>query len=150
MKLAFLLLCAFLTPAWGQNAHGIPGLSPDNAQHVSITRLLANPKDFDNHHVQIIGFLHFEFEGDAIYPYKMDYQIGRQENSIWVDAGHLSKAEKDALTNHYVLLDGTFHADKHGHMGMFGGQLSDIDRLETWDVTEGLVPPPPPPPPSKK
>jgi hypothetical protein len=44
----------------------------------------------------------------------------------------LTPAQNEQLNNGYVILEGIFRADRHGHMGLFSGAISDIGRIETW------------------
>ena len=40
--------------------------------------------------------------------------------------------EEKKLNQHYVLIEGIFDAQDHGHMGLFGGAIKNITRVETW------------------
>lgn len=102
-------------------------------ENTSLIRLIATPEKYDGKTIQVIGYLHLEFEGNAIYLHKEDYEKGLSENSFWVSFS--KKIEKKNIMDYndkYVIIIGTFKMDKKGHMGMFGGTLENIVRLDTW------------------
>jgi hypothetical protein len=59
---------------------------------VSMVRLLAEPDKFDGKRVRTAGYIHFEFEGNAIYLHEEDLTHGLLKNALWI-----SLAEKSAL-----------------------------------------------------
>jgi len=96
-------------------------------------QLIANPQAWDGKHVRVIGFLRLEFEGDALYLHREDYAQGITNDGVWIDRPKdLTPAQNEQLNNGYVILEGIFRADRHGHMGLFSGAISDIGRIETW------------------
>jgi hypothetical protein len=101
--------------------------------NTSIVELIANPLKYDNKRVRIIGFVRLEFEGNAIYLHREDFLHGISENSVWVNVPKaITKEQMTEVNEKYVICEGVFHASSHGHMGMFSGELSDINRLEPW------------------
>jgi hypothetical protein len=103
-------------------------------ENTSIIDLIANPMKYNNRRVRIIGFLNLEFEGNGIYLHREDFEHAISENSIWVNVpAAMTKKQMGEVNLHYVICEGVFHAQSHGHMGMFAGELSDINRLEPWD-----------------
>jgi hypothetical protein len=104
-----------------------------NAQEVSIVELLANPLKYDGKQVQVFGFLRLEFEGDAIYLHREDFEHAISKNAIWVDRPKdFSKKQMAEVDKKYVICEGTFNTRGNGHMGMFSGSLTHITRLESW------------------
>jgi hypothetical protein len=105
--------------------------------NTSIIELIANPLKYDKKRVRIIGFLRLEFEGNAIYLHREDFIHAIAENSLWVNVPQaMTKKQMEQVNEKYVICEGVFHAGLHGHMGMFGGELSDINRLELWGPDE--------------
>jgi hypothetical protein len=100
---------------------------------VSIIQLIANPERYDGQRVQVVGFVRLEFEGTAIYLHHTDYQYGVTTSGLWLqfDAAWRDRlcATSDA-SNRYAYVQGVFHADNHGHIGLFSGSLSDLTRLD--------------------
>ncbi len=110
-------------------------------ENTSLIRLIATPEKYDGKTIQVTGYLHLEFEGDAIYLHKEDYEYGLTENSFWVSfSGKLLKMKEVMDYNDkYVIIIGTFRMNDKGHMGMFGGTLENIVRLDTcgeWNSRE--------------
>jgi hypothetical protein len=107
----------------------------DIQENVSLVKLIANPEKYDRKRIQVIGYLHLEFEGNAIYLHQEDYKYGISENSFWLEFSSKLTKKRDLkrFNNRYVILIGTFKSNEKGHMGMFGGTLDNIVRLDLWD-----------------
>jgi len=134
MKNAFILICIFLLCGCAKNAeesdHAIPGAGHirDDAQYVSLITLIASPKDYAGKAVRVIGYIHLEFEGDAIYLRKEDYERGLTKNGLWLDAPNKISEKMQKMTDRYVLIEGVFNPENHGHMGLWSGAISEINR----------------------
>ena len=130
-----LLLVVIVCPlASGQMAGYLAkSANPASADHVSIVQLIANPERYDGKHIQLIGFLRIEFEGTAVYFHREDYEQGITRNALWVNIPTaMSKAQSDAVNGQYVICLGTFDAAHHGHMGLFSGEIKNVERLQLW------------------
>ena len=103
-------------------------------ENTSLIKLIATPEKFDGKTIQVIGYMHLEFEGDAIYLHKEDYENSLAENAFWVSFSRKLKKEKNvmAYSDKYVVIIGTFKLNDKGHMGLFGGTLENIVRLDAW------------------
>lgn len=102
--------------------------------NISLIRLIATPEKYDGKVIQVEGFLNLEFEGDAIYLHREDYENSLCENGFWVDFSDKIKSTKK-LNNYnkkYVIIIGTFDMKSHGHGGLFGGTIKNISRLDIW------------------
>jgi hypothetical protein len=98
-----------------------------------VIQLIANPEKYDNQRVRVIGFLRLEFEGNAIYLHREDFNYGISKNALWIDVPkNMTKEQTAAVNNKYVICTGRFKAGMHGHVGMFSGKLTEITRLESW------------------
>jgi hypothetical protein len=122
----------------GQLRGYYPNAGPDlSPEPVSLIQLIANPRQYDGKKVRFIGFLRLEFEGNAAYLHREDYENGITQNAIWVDVPTDMSASQKADTNmHYVICAGTFRAALHGHMDLFSGALSNVYRLQVWPASE--------------
>ena len=145
-----VLLLAILivsSPATSSQLAGYyPQGGPDNGpQEVSLIQLIANPQNYDKKRIRLIGYLHLEFEGDAIYLHHEDFEFGIAKDAIWINLPKdITRAQIKAVNDHYVICSATFDAQRHGHMGMFGGELEDVTRLQVWPARrESPFPPPP-------
>jgi hypothetical protein len=147
-----LLLAAFYIPAIqvsSQNAGYYPkGGADDGPQDVSLIQLIANPQLYHMKRVRVIGFLHLEFEGNAIYLHREDLEYGITQNAIWINLPKdITTNQMKAVNGGYVICTAQFVANRHGHMGLFSGEFEGVTRLQMWaDRPRGnLVIPPPPP-----
>lgn len=99
---------------------------------VSLIRLIASPEKYDGKKVRVIGYLHLEFEGDALYLHKEDYNAAISKNGLWINISRDSATRAMKYNNRYIIMEGVFDAKSYGHMGMFSGSLKDITRLDLW------------------
>jgi len=98
-----------------------PGEEP---LQVPLLAIVADPERYDGKLVTVTGFLNLEFEGDAIYPSRPDFDAMFLDNAVWVDGPKFEEpAARRALSGHYVYLTGRFDADGHGHLGLFAGKF---------------------------
>jgi hypothetical protein len=101
-------------------------------ESVSLIRLIASPDQYEGKLVRVIGFVRLEFEGNAIYLHREDFEKQLTENGLWLNAGKcLGRGGKD-LTEGYAIVEGRFTGKRHGHMGLWSGELDDVQRCEQW------------------
>jgi hypothetical protein len=97
---------------------------PDFAEkfNISLIKLIANLEKYHGKTMQIRGFINLEYEGNAIYLHREDFEHGLSDNAIWVDtSGEFLKTKKlSEYHRKYVIMQGTFDMTRQGHMGMFG------------------------------
>ena len=99
---------------------------------VSVLQLMANPADYHDKVVRVIGFCRLEFEGNALYLHREDFEHGISKNAIWLGVGWPVPEPRRALSDEYILVEGTFIAGDDGHMGSFSGALRNLTRMERW------------------
>jgi hypothetical protein len=92
----------------------------------SIIELIAFPQVFDGKRVRTIGYIHFEFEGNALYPDHEDYVRRQYGNGLWVDLA--PGVSRDDCHDRYALVEGTFRAADRGHMGRWSGAIVQVTR----------------------
>jgi hypothetical protein len=102
-----------------------PRSTPQQPLDVSMIQLIARPDDFDGEYVRVFGFFRHEFEGTALYLHREDYEQGLSKNGFWVDGD-------PAYSMKYVLVEGRFNAKKHGHMGLWSGEIEQVSRMDPW------------------
>ncbi|RYJ39676.1 hypothetical protein NU08_1345 [Flavobacterium anhuiense] len=102
---------------------------------ISLIRLISTPEKYDGKQIQVIGYLNLEFEGDAIYLHKEDFSKGISDNGFWVNFSKQISQKKNLneYNKKYVIIVGTFDMNSRGHMGMFGGTIKNITRLDLWN-----------------
>lgn len=149
MRSAFATAAILAASIWPHSAAMAQTVS-EYPSHVSLLKILANPQQFHNKEVQIVGFLNLTFEGDALYLHREDLAYGILGNSIWVNATEKMAKNAKQLSKKYVIIRGVFDANNNGHMSLHSGTLTNISRCDVWADPEhprwGDPPPPPPPP----
>jgi hypothetical protein len=104
-------------------------------REVSILQLIATPEKYDGRSVRVTAFLHLEFEGNALYLHREDFENAILANSVAI---HLTDVQIRAfknLQNGYVIVEGRVNAKEHGHLGIWPGSLHQISRLSCGKVS---------------
>lgn len=96
-------------------------------------QLIANPERYDGSPIRLIAFLNLEFEGNALYLHREDYEKSLSANAIWISLTDQQENSSKKLSGGYVLVEGTFRAKERGHMGMFAGSVERITRIQSWE-----------------
>jgi hypothetical protein len=96
-----------------------------------MVRLLANPEKFHGKQIRVIGFLRLEFEGNALYLHREDYKERLTRNAVWVEL--TADKQHAKLSNHYVLIEGTFNANNLASLPLWSGTIVKVTRAERWD-----------------
>jgi hypothetical protein len=127
LLLSLMILCNF----WGANK-ALAQVEPVVPRDVSLVQLIANPSEYHGKFVRVIGFCRLEFEGDALYLHREDFEQGITKNAVWLDVGRSISMSSRDLSDGYVLVEGVFNAEDKGHMDLFSGCLREIKRIEHW------------------
>ncbi|TSC77719.1 MAG: hypothetical protein G01um101424_342 [Parcubacteria group bacterium Gr01-1014_24] len=102
------------------------------AQDVSLVQLIANPSQYDGKLVRVIGFCRLEFEGNALYLHREDFEHSISKNAVWLQVGWPVPENLRAMSDEYVIVEATFSAEHKGHFGAFSGSLDEVKRLDRW------------------
>ena len=100
----------------------------------SLIQLIATPERYDGKVVQVTGYCNLEFEGNALYLHQDDQRYGNTKNGIWLHVDEKIK-RNPTLRKTHCIVRGVFSSKNHGHMGLFSGELSNIERYDTWPPT---------------
>ena len=99
---------------------------------ISIVQLLANPEKFEGKLVTVQGFVRLEFEGDAIYLHKEDYEHGLRSNGLWLNAKECKQMDGSKFDAGYALVSGRFTSSRRGHMDLWSGEIGDVQYCIGW------------------
>ena len=99
---------------------------------VSLIQLIANPQAYQGKIVRVIGFVRLEFEGEAIYLHRDDYEHDITKNGLWIDISDALRKKRTQYDQRYVLLEGSFNANEKGHKGAWSGSIQRITRFDVW------------------
>jgi hypothetical protein len=101
-------------------------------ERATLLQVLAHPEKYDGKRLQLIGYLHLQFEGNALWLHKEDYDHAIIGNMVSIEVqGEIRKREKE-LNDEYVMVIGTFDAKDLGHMGLCSGTLKNITSCGFW------------------
>ncbi|MBE9584855.1 hypothetical protein IM792_10385 [Mucilaginibacter sp. JRF] len=134
-----LLLLMFLLPYQTSKPNiGVLKKAPHQDRpeldEVSIISLIANPEKYHKKRVIVIGYLTLYSENCAIYVHKTDCNLGISKNGVWVDmmrdSMYLPEIQK--LNNKYALIEGIFDKNFNGHMLMWSGSITNVNRIISW------------------
>lgn len=96
-------------------------------------QLIANPQKHDGARVRVTAFLNLEFEGNALYFHREDFEKSLLENAIWLELTDKQLLASTKLSGGYTLVEGTFSAKERGHFGSFSGSIRKVTRIQTWE-----------------
>jgi len=99
---------------------------------VSMVALIASPERFNGQRVVVTGFAHFEFEGNALYLHKEDYDNRITKNSLRLSVPRNGAETWRALSGGYVRIEALFKWDERMRADLFSGVLVEITRFERW------------------
>ena len=99
---------------------------------VSPIKVIANPTMFDGKRLQVLGFMHLEFEGNAIYISREDHEYGLYKNGLWLEIPRSDPLHCNEVNDSYVIIDGVFSATNRGHGGFFSGAIENITLCKRW------------------
>lgn len=104
---------------------------------VSLIQLIENPEEYHGKLVRVIGVSRIEFESDGIWFTKEHYDQNVYMNSLWMEPDYdslgVTRQQLEQFNGKYVLVEGVFNKNNHGHLGMYSGALEDISRFQLWE-----------------
>lgn len=99
---------------------------------VSMQQLLADPHRFEGQRVRTIGFLRLEFEANALYATRDDFNGAVKGHAVWLDLTNAQLRSLGKLNNGHVVVEGVFSAQYRGHGGKWPAALSHIVGVRMW------------------
>lgn len=110
----------------------IPAKSSE-VRDVSAIQLIANPQQFDGSRVRLIAFLRLEFEGNALYLHREDYEKSLLQNAIAISLTDKQEKTSQKLSGGYVIVEGVYSAQNRGHLELFAGSIQQVTRIQSWE-----------------
>jgi hypothetical protein len=130
------LLCAAALSLACRAEEALPPVHASEPKDVSLLAVIANPTEYHGKLLRVIGFCRLEFEGNALYLHREDFERGIAKNAVWLNVGWPVPENRRNLSDEYVLVEAVFDAEERGHMGAFSGMLKEIRRMERWPPRE--------------
>ena len=100
---------------------------------VSLVQIIANPAAFDQKRIMVIGYVVLEFEHKAIYLNEADAKHVITRNGLWLDVSDAIYSKRARFHQRYVRVQGTFDAQRRGHLSLFSGKIENVTRFELAD-----------------
>lgn len=101
-------------------------------QTVPMQQLLADPQRFEGQRVRTTGFLRLEFEANALYLTRDDFNNTVMQHAVWLDLTNAQLRKLSKLNNGHVVVEGIFSAKYKGHGGKWAGALSHAAGVRMW------------------
>jgi hypothetical protein len=95
---------------------------------VSFIELVTRPEIYAGRRVRVSGWLHLEFEGDALYLHREDYERSLIPNSFRISAPDSLRLRASEFSDQYCIVGGTFvaYTAEEGTMRFESGGLKDL------------------------
>ena len=100
---------------------------------VSMIQLIANPERFDGKSIRLIAYLNLEFEGDALYLHREDFEKRNYSNALSLSLNDQQARSVQKLSRGYVLVEGVFSSKERGHFGTFSGSVQGVTPIQSWE-----------------
>lgn len=106
-------------------------IDPDALEETSFYELLQHPDKYHQKKVRLRGYAILGFEHAAIYANKDEIQ---REKGFWLGniIINIPRSPRED-SERKVLIEGIVNKDRHGHMGLNAGEITDITRYEATD-----------------
>lgn len=124
-QILFLMTCMILSSQTALVADPAPA-------DVTLLQILADPYRHDRKVVRLIGFLHLEKNGHALYLHEEDYKHAITAYSLAVEPTDEMINRMDQLNNRYVVIEGILDMENKGFMEAHSGTLRRIYRCDEW------------------
>ena len=116
------------------------GMANQKVESVSLIQLIVNPENYHGKLVRVIGVSRIKFEDNGIWFSKEHYRHCVYKNSLWIELDYkalgATPQQLEKFNGKYVLMEGVFDKDNHGHMGMSSGALEKVTRFDLWEKEE--------------
>jgi hypothetical protein len=93
---------------------------------VALVELISRPEIYSGRRVKVVGWLHLEPEGDALYLHREDYERTIAGNSLRFSAPQAFMQRADEFNDEYCLVIATFVAYEAGANTVHSGGLKDV------------------------
>lgn len=99
---------------------------------VQISELMADPQRFEGQRVRVVGYLRLQFDRNALYMTRDDYNNSVAEHALWLDLKNSQLRSSSKLNNGHVTVEGVFGPADKVHGGPWAGALKEVSSLRMW------------------
>ena len=111
--------------------HGVDDIRM-KAYNVSLIRIIANPKLFDERRIRVAGYLDYNGLDKAIGVYVSEVDARNSVSSNSIDL-HIDNSAGHGLLGEYVIFDGTFHAPTGVLAEYTNGYIDHVSGMRSWN-----------------
>ncbi|MFT3756844.1 MAG: hypothetical protein QM769_13060 [Pseudoxanthomonas sp.] len=97
----------------------------EQSERVSLIQLISNPDRYEGKLVHIDGFVHINFEDNAIWLHKDDFDNSINSNSLWINVNRCVGWDGKPMSGYASVL-GRFSSQHRGHMGLWPGVINQV------------------------
>ena len=108
---------------------GLDSSESEPVCRVSLVELLTRPEVYSGRQVEVVGWLHLEFEGDALYLHAEDFERSIPQNALLFDAPEDFRKQSSRFNNQYCLVHAKFLAYEAWRSVTFKGGLIDVSSV---------------------
>ena len=101
-------------------------------ESVSLIRLIANPDIFHSRIVRVVGFCRLEFEGNALYLHREDFERVLLAQAVQLDLSWPLGDKYRELSDTYVIIEGRFNGQRRGRASAYAGEIGSLSRFERY------------------
>jgi len=117
---------------------GLAGLvRAEEVPVVPMSELIADPQRFDGQRVRVVGFLRLQFDRNALYMGRDDYNNAVAEHALRLDLKNSQLRSSSKLNNGHVTVEGVFGPADKMHGGPWAGALKEVSSLRMWRKPRG-------------
>lgn len=104
---------------------------------VPMSELIADPQRFEGQRVRVVGFLRLQFDRNALYMTRDDFNNAVVEHALWLDLKNSQLRSSSKLNNGHVTVEGVFGPADKIHVGKWAGALKEVSSLRMWRKPRG-------------
>lgn len=99
---------------------------------IAMQELLAHPGNFEGQRVRVVGFLRLEFERNALYLTRDDFDNAVTGHALLLDLSNAQLRAASRLNHGHVVVDGVLRVTDIGHGGKWTAALRPVIRVAMW------------------
>lgn len=125
------LICPIVAFVIVVSAASLHANDQEDVYTTSLIALIASPDRYDGKIVRVIGFPNIEFEGDALYLHKEDYNKSLTKNAVAVSISDKGRLRR--FNQKYVIIEGVFEKIDEVKMAcVWSSYLTNVRSIRSW------------------
>jgi hypothetical protein len=96
---------------------------------IAFTDLISNTQYYDGQQLEVIGYLSLNFESDALWLSKAEYDTGDYKKAIWVSIDERKLKRTMRFNHHYIMVEAVFNRIDNG---FYFKNVLNVISLKRW------------------